>query len=118
VTPTLRYHPGVVAQMMGTLEQEDTRVWAGLSLTHEQKVGVYDPREMDRRSAELPIEQVARRWIVSDDPDEHVARIASYIELGFTHLVFRSPTQDQRRFLNLCAEHVIPRLRQWSPNCA
>jgi coenzyme F420-dependent glucose-6-phosphate dehydrogenase len=104
--------------MMGALEQEDTRVWAGLSLTHEQKVGVYDPREMDRRSAELPIEQVTRRWIVSDDPDEHVARIASYIELGFRQLVFRSPSQDQRRFLDLYAEHVIPRLRQWSPNGA
>ncbi len=48
---------------------------------------------------------------MSDDPDEHVERMAETIALGFTHLVFHAPGPDQRRFLDLYAEHVLPRLR-------
>lgn len=93
---------------------EDTRIWAALALPSESKVGVEDPREMERLSAELPLEKAASRWIVSDDPEEHVSRIIPYLELGFTHLVFHAPGPDQRRFLDLYAEQVLPLLREWS----
>ena len=75
------------------------------------KVGVEDPREMERLAAELPLEKAASRWIVSDDPDEQVEQIKPYLDLGFTHLVFHVPGPDQRRFLELYAEKVLPRLR-------
>ena len=65
-------------------------------------------------AAELDAEQAASRWIVSDDPDEHVARIMPYVELGFTHLVFHAPGADQNRFLHLYGEHILPRLRERS----
>ena len=90
---------------------EDTRLWAALALPAEAKVGVEDPREMERLAAELPIEQVASRWIVSDDPDEQVARIKPYIDLGFTHLVFHAPGLDQVRFIELYGRDVLPKLR-------
>ncbi|HYU19077.1 MAG TPA: glucose-6-phosphate dehydrogenase (coenzyme-F420) [Chloroflexota bacterium] len=91
---------------------EDTRIWAALALPPEDKVGVEDPREIEKRAAALPLEKAASRWIVSDDPDEHVERLRPYLELGFTHLVFHAPGDDQRRFLDLYAEHVLPRLRE------
>jgi coenzyme F420-dependent glucose-6-phosphate dehydrogenase len=37
--------------------------------------------------------------------------MAETIDLGFTHLVFHAPGPDQRRFLDLYSEHVLPRLR-------
>jgi coenzyme F420-dependent glucose-6-phosphate dehydrogenase len=95
---------------------EDTRIWAALALPAESKVGVEDPREMERLAQELPLEQAASRWIVSSDPDEQVARIAPYLELGFTHLVFHTPGDDQRRFIELYSDHVLPRLRAWRPS--
>jgi coenzyme F420-dependent glucose-6-phosphate dehydrogenase len=58
------------------------------------------------------VERAASRWIVSDDPDEHIERIAPYIELGFTHLVFHAPGPDQDRFLRLYAKEILPRLRK------
>jgi len=91
---------------------EDTRIWAALALPPEDKVGVEDPREIEKRAAALPLEKAASRWIVSDDPDEHVERLRPYLELGFTHLGFHAPGDDQRRFLDLYAEHVLPRLRE------
>jgi len=90
---------------------EDTRHWAALALSVEEKTGVEDPIELERLADALPLERAASRWIVSSDPDEHVERLAETIELGFTHLVFHAPGPDQRRFLDLYADQVLPRLR-------
>ena len=62
--------------------------------------GVEDPIEMERAGDALPIEQVARRWIVASDPDEAVAQIKPYVDAGFNHLVFHAPGHDQERFLD------------------
>lgn len=90
----------------------DTRHWAALALSPEEKIGVEDPVEMEKLAAALPVERAASRWIVSTDPDQHVEMIAPYIDLGFTHLVFHAPGPDQERFLRLYAEQVLPRLRE------
>jgi coenzyme F420-dependent glucose-6-phosphate dehydrogenase len=90
---------------------EDTRHWAALALSPEEKTGVEDPIEMEKLADALPIERAASRWIISSDPDEHVERLAETIDLGFSHLVFHAPGPDQRRFLDLYAEEVLPRLR-------
>jgi coenzyme F420-dependent glucose-6-phosphate dehydrogenase len=90
----------------------DTRHWAALALSAEQKMAVEDPVEMERLADALPIERAASRWIVSSDPDEHVERLAETIALGFTHLVFHAPGPDQKRFLDLYAAEVLPRLRR------
>jgi coenzyme F420-dependent glucose-6-phosphate dehydrogenase len=87
------------------------REWAALSLPGEVKRDVEDPREMERLAAELSPEEAASRWIVSDDPDEHVEQLAAYVELGFSHLVFHAPGADQLRFLELYSRLVLPRLR-------
>ncbi len=89
----------------------DTRIWAALSLSAEDKAGIEDPREMERK-AEGVADQAYRRWLVSNDPDEHLEQIRPYIELGFTHLVFHAPGDDQSRFLQLYAREILPRIRQ------
>ena len=92
--------------------EDNTRFWAPLSLSAEQKTAVHDPVEMARLADELPIEQVARRWIVTDDPDEVVERVRPYVEQGFTHLVFHGPGHDQHRFLHQFGASVLPKLRE------
>jgi coenzyme F420-dependent glucose-6-phosphate dehydrogenase len=91
---------------------EDTRHWAALALSAEEKIGVEDPMEMERLADALTIERAAGRWIVSSDPDEHVESIRPYLDLGFTQLIFHAPGTDQRRFLDLYATDVLPRLRR------
>lgn len=90
---------------------EKTRFWAPLALSAEEKMGVHDPIEMQRRAAELPIDRVASRFIVSTDPDEHVDEIARYAQLGFRHLVFHDPGHDQEAFLRTYGAEILPRLR-------
>lgn len=86
------------------------RWWAALSLTTEEKSGVEDPVEMERL-AEEAADRAHTRFIVSADPDEVVERISEYVALGFDHLVFHAPGDDQRRFLDQLARDIVPRLR-------
>jgi coenzyme F420-dependent glucose-6-phosphate dehydrogenase len=90
----------------------DTRHWAALALSPEEKMSVEDPLEMEKLADALPLERVAKRWIVSSDPDEQIEKIRPYIELGFRHLVFHAPGPDQERFLRLYADRVLPKLRE------
>lgn len=90
--------------------QANTRFWAPLSLSAEQKAGVEDPIEMARLADELPLEQVARRWIVTADPQDVVNQLKPYLDAGFTHLVFHAPGSDQSGFLSDFAAHVMPLL--------
>jgi coenzyme F420-dependent glucose-6-phosphate dehydrogenase len=90
---------------------ENTRFWAPLSLSAEQKHSVSSAEEMERLADELPIDQVAKRWIVASDPDEAVAQIKPYLDAGLNHLVFHGPGHDQERFLTQFSEDVLPKLR-------
>jgi coenzyme F420-dependent glucose-6-phosphate dehydrogenase len=97
------------------LAKENTRFWAPLSLTAEQKHSVHSADEMERLADQLPIEQVARRWIVASDPDDAVAQIRPYVDAGLNHLVFHGPGHDQERFLDQFSADVLPRLRELQP---
>jgi coenzyme F420-dependent glucose-6-phosphate dehydrogenase len=93
---------------------EDTKVWAALALSGEQKMGVEDPREMERLAK--GVEAIAhRRWLVSADVDEHVEQIATYIDYGFDHLVFHFPGPDQEAAIARYGEAILPRLRARFP---
>jgi coenzyme F420-dependent glucose-6-phosphate dehydrogenase len=93
---------------------EDTKIWSALALSGEQKVGVDDPREMERLAK--TVEDIAyRRWLVSSDPDEHVDQVATYIGYGFDHLVFHFPGNDQEAAIARYAELILPRLRARFP---
>jgi coenzyme F420-dependent glucose-6-phosphate dehydrogenase len=87
------------------------RWWAALALTPEEKSGVEDPIEMERL-ADAAADRAHTRFIVSSDPDEVVERIGWYVGLGFDHLVFHAPGEDQRRFLEQFCADVVPRLRE------
>jgi coenzyme F420-dependent glucose-6-phosphate dehydrogenase len=92
--------------------RNDTHYWGALALSPEEKTGVEDPVEMQRRADALPVERTVTRWIVSADAEEHAAKVAEYLDMGFQHLVFHAPGPDQDRFLRLYSEEVLPRLRE------
>jgi coenzyme F420-dependent glucose-6-phosphate dehydrogenase len=93
------------------LALDNTRFWAPLALTAEQKHGLSDPAQMEAASDALSIEQVASRWIVASDREAALAQIKPYVDLGFNHLVFHGPGHDQSRFLTSFAADVMPGLR-------
>jgi coenzyme F420-dependent glucose-6-phosphate dehydrogenase len=91
--------------------REACRWWAALALTPELKSGVDDPIEMERL-ADSAADLAHTRFIVSNDPDEVVEKIAWYVGLGFDHLVLHAPGEDQGRFLEQFCADVLPKLRE------
>lgn len=91
---------------------EDTRFWAPLSLSAEEKHRLDDPVEMAAAADRLPIEQVALRWIVATTPDEVVDAVRPYVDAGFDHLVLHGPGHDQEKFLAALGSDVVPALRE------
>src|SRR3954468_10328753 len=89
---------------------ENTKWWAALALTPEQKEGVEDPIEMERLADENA-DKAHTRFICSDDPDEVVEKIGTYLDLGFDDLVLHAPGPDQARFLDQFSADVLPKLR-------
>ena len=89
---------------------EDTKVWAALALSAEQKMGIHDPREMEVAAREAE-PYAHRRWLVASDPDEHVEQIAPYVGYGLNHLVFHFPGPDQEAAIARYGEVILPRLR-------
>lgn len=94
------------------LALNNTRFWAPLSLSAEQKRSIGDPIEMEAAAEALPIEQIAKRWIVASDPDEAVEKVGQYVAWGLNHLVLHAPGHDQLRFLELFEKDLAPRLRR------
>ena len=90
---------------------EDTKIWAALALPADVKAGVDDPREMERLARQAEGE-AHKRWLVSSDPEEHLEQLRPYLELGFTHLVFHAPGNDQARFIKLYGSQILPRIRE------
>jgi coenzyme F420-dependent glucose-6-phosphate dehydrogenase len=86
------------------------RWWAALALTPEQKRDVDDPLEMERLADENA-DKAHTRFIVSNDPGEVVERIGTYVALGFDHLLFHAPGEDQGRFFDQFSADVVPKLR-------
>jgi coenzyme F420-dependent glucose-6-phosphate dehydrogenase len=86
------------------------RPWAALALTPDEKSGIEDPIEMER-VADAAADRAHTRFIVGDDPDEVVERIAPYVDdHGFTRLVFHFPGDDQQRQIDAFCGDVLPKL--------
>ena len=92
------------------LALENTRFWAPLSLTAEQKHSIDDPIEMEKAADALPIEQVAKRWIVASDPDEAVEKVGEYVDGGST-------TWCSTRPVTTSADSWSCSRRIWRPGC-
>lgn len=53
---------------------DDTKIWAALALPGEAKIGIEDPRALEALATTVE-DQAHRRWLVSNDEEEHMERI-------------------------------------------
>lgn len=91
---------------------ENTRFWAPLSLSAEEKHRLDDPLAMAAAADRLPLDQVASRWIVETTPEGVQEAVRPYVEAGFDHVVFHAPGHDQEQFLSSFGTDVLPLLRE------
>ncbi len=93
-------------------EREDAiaaaRPWQFL-LAFNEVVDIADPREVQRMAeARVLPEQVADAWVVSRDPDVHIAAVRELAAAGATHIFLHSPQPDQRAAIEFYGNYVLP----------
>ena len=64
----------------------------------------------DAASQTVRIEDVEQTVIISDDPNEHAARLHELAELGFDEIYLHHVGKAQDRFLDVFGERVLPQL--------
>jgi coenzyme F420-dependent glucose-6-phosphate dehydrogenase len=68
-----------------------------------------------RAEAEIPLEEVYKRWPVSTDPEVHVQALLALFTTGVTHVLVHSGQSDQLRVIRFYGQEVLPRMRQLLP---
>ena len=72
------------------------------------KLPIADPREVEAMSIWLDEKQLAKVWIISSDPDEHIRRLERYVKEGFQDIHTGNWGLDEYKYIDMYAKHVIP----------
>jgi TAT-translocated FGD2 family F420-dependent dehydrogenase len=87
--------------------------WRFMPKAWERYVSDPDPRSIQRRAErDIPLEDVYRSWVVSEDPEAHVQALHKLIDGGVTHIFLHSPQADQASVIAFYGEQVLPKLSQ------
>lgn len=86
--------------------------WAGVTLPVFYKYGVSDPREIELHGKMVAREELAKKWVISTDPEEHLTKIREYLKIGFTDIQVHNISPDERGFIKVYGEKVLPRLKE------
>lgn len=74
---------------------------------------VPDPREVQRLAEEKGDPRaVARRWLISRDPKDHLEAIRWMVEQGLTHIFIHAPQPDQLGVIRFYRQEVLPALKR------
>jgi G6PDH family F420-dependent oxidoreductase len=80
------------------------------------KADIRDPEDFEAMAKLVRPENFKNRVLITADPDEHVAYLQHFLDLGFDEVYVHNVGRDQDPFINIYGEKVIPKLR-W-PNAA
>jgi coenzyme F420-dependent glucose-6-phosphate dehydrogenase len=90
---------------------QSVRPWAGSLLPVFFKLGVYDPREIEAHGELVGDEQLSRAWVVATSAEPLIKAIERYERLGFTQVHITSSSPDQKKFIKLFGEEVLPHFK-------
>jgi TAT-translocated FGD2 family F420-dependent dehydrogenase len=108
--------PILVEQYVIVGDQEEGKRWAPLWRFHPKgfsKEMLYDPdpRSIQRKAQEIPLEETLQGWTVSPDPAAHIQAMQKLLESGVTAITVHSPQADQRSVIEFFGREVLPHLR-------
>jgi F420-dependent hydroxymycolic acid dehydrogenase len=87
--------------------------WRFIPKAFKTYFNVIDPAEIQRRAeAEVALDQLAAKWPVSTDPEEHIAAIQKLFDSGVSIVNIHSGQADQAKVIEFYASQVLPRFNQ------
>jgi coenzyme F420-dependent glucose-6-phosphate dehydrogenase len=91
---------------------ESCRQIAGAMVPEVQQNDVHDPRVIKAYADKVPREKIAEMLPVYDHPDNIVSKVESLAKLGFTWIEVASLSPDNRVFLEVFREKVLPYVKE------
>jgi coenzyme F420-dependent glucose-6-phosphate dehydrogenase len=82
--------------------------WGTIMMPVFYKYPIADPREIEAHSRWLDEKELAKIWIISSNPEEHIRRIERYVKEGFTDVHTCNWGYDEYKYIDMYAKHVIP----------
>lgn len=90
---------------------EATGFWRGpRAIGFHQDIS--DPREIEERGRDIPIDDMADAWLVTTDPADIVETIERSAAVGFDEIEFLSTSPDQDQFIEMMAAEVLPTVEE------
>jgi coenzyme F420-dependent glucose-6-phosphate dehydrogenase len=84
------------------------RFWAGTMFPVTFKYGMADPREIEAMGNLVGDEQVAKAFAIGTKAEDFIERIEKLAKAGFNHIYLQSTSPDEKAFIELCANEIIP----------
>jgi coenzyme F420-dependent glucose-6-phosphate dehydrogenase len=75
------------------------------------KYPIFDPREIEDQVKRLSLEAISTVWMIGTSPEDFIKRIEVCVRQGFSEIHFQSTSPDEKKFIKLFGEEVIPYLK-------
>jgi coenzyme F420-dependent glucose-6-phosphate dehydrogenase len=75
------------------------------------KADIRDPEDFEAMAKLVRPDNFKNRVLITPDPDEHVAYLQHFLDLGFDEVYIHNVGREQEPFIKLYGEKVIPQLR-------
>jgi len=76
------------------------------------KADIRSPHDFAAMAALVRPEDFEGRMVISSDPDVHLQHLQRYADLGFDRIYLHNVGRNQREWIDVFAEHVVPKLRR------
>jgi G6PDH family F420-dependent oxidoreductase len=82
--------------------------WGATLLPFIFEYGISDPKEVEKYSALIDERELAKNWLVTNNPEECLKTVERYSKLGFTQLHIQSLSPNEQGFIEMMGKDVIP----------
>jgi len=87
------------------------KFWRATCIPVFFKYGIFDPREIEESGNLVGKEGLETQWFIATTPYAHIKKIEEYIKLGFTNIHIQSSSPDEKKFIKMYGEKVLPYLK-------
>ena len=96
---------------------EKVRSIAGAMFPVVFKYPIADPREIEAMGNLVGNEQITNAFVIGTRAEDFIKKIERCVKLGFNHIYLGSISPDEKAFIALCEEEILPYVKATYAEC-
>jgi coenzyme F420-dependent glucose-6-phosphate dehydrogenase len=69
---------------------------------------IYDPRQIEKEGQQVTDEELSKAYVLGSSPEDFIRPIEAAFRAGFDHVYLASLSPDEKSFIRMCGEKVLP----------